>query len=334
MVSVVILTTALSAGILNTHIIGPQDLNEDSYLRTISEYILLNGGIPANWGSNSSAVPEVLGLAKSNSLGRNELDIDKVCRLNSQNAFALTYSNILGAAKLENVALGFSMSQLMDISTILYSKRALVDSTAYTFKISVNQDGAPTATSLHCYAVAKGFLTDMYNSTSADGVGYIDVEIPNTSNGTASLIVFARALHDPRITAYGACLFEHLSAEPLPNNTFLRLSPLNYTLWLSSNSSSITLEKCYAFSYEYQFNLTLTSNTTYNIPTILGKSPIVLIVTGLNASTFFIEWTTYPQIPLEAGADFRNSECHTFSYVVNIRGNLYKLTVRLGGTSQ
>jgi hypothetical protein len=330
MVSVVIISTALSAEILNAHINGLQDSNEEEYFRAISEYILTNCGTPADWGSNNTSVPETLGLAKD-SLRPNELDIDKICRLNSQNAFALTYPDILNAAKLKNVALGVSLSQLMNISVIPSSKSTLGDSTTYTFMVSVSQDGAPVVASLHYYIVAKDFLSDLYNRTSIDGISYIDVELPNTSNGTASLVTFARAMHDPRMTAYSVYSFGHLFTEPWPNNMFLDLSPLNYTLSVSSNRSDIVLERSYAFTYSYQFNLTSTSNTTYAIPAILERSPIALVICGSNASTFFIEWTAYPQIPLETGADFQNSECYSFSYIVTIKATLYKFTLRFGG---
>ncbi len=334
MVAVVMAAAALSTQILTANMTDTKDLNEDDYLRALSEYIVFNTGTPANWGSSNSVLPVVFGLAKSGSLVPNELDIDKICRLNYQNAFSLTYSNILDSVKLTDVGLGFSMSQIMDISTILYSKTTLEDSTTYTFRIYVNQDGAPVTASLHCYIVASNFLSDIYNNTSTDGVSYVDIEIPNASNGTASLVVFARALHDARMTAYEVYSFNHLSAEPTPSNAFLNLNPLNYTLWLSSNSSSVIIERAYAFSYKYQFNLAPLSNSTYEIPAIVEKSPIILVITGSNDSSSFVNWTAYPQIPLDAGANFTDSECHAFSYVVSVNGNLYKLTVRLAGANQ
>jgi hypothetical protein len=136
------------------------------------------------------------------------------------------------------------------------------------------------------------------------------------------------------MTAYGVYLFEHLPTAQLPTNSFLRLSPLDYNLWVNPNYSNIVLKNAYAFSYEYESNLTVSSNSTYTIPVFLDKSPIVLVVTGVNASTFFVEWTAYPQIPLDAGADFRNVECHIFSYVVDVGGALYSLKFRFGGLSQ
>jgi len=187
---------------------------------------------------------------------------------------------------------------------------------------------------LNCYVVAKNFLCSTNSSTSPDGIGYVDVEIPNASNGTASLVVFARAAYDSRITAYAVYVFEHSSAEQLPTSSFLRLSPLDNTLWVSSNYSDIIVENAFAFSYEYEANLSVSSNSTYAIPSFLDKSPIVLVLTGVNATTFFVQWTAYPQIPLDAGADFTNAESHTFTYVVSVDDAFYNLELRLGGLGQ
>lgn len=334
MVSVVIIASTLSASILSAHINSLQDLNEEEYFKAISEYIVSDRGTPPDWGSYKNLIPDTLGLAKNDSLYPNELDSDKIGRLNPQNTFALMYTDILSAARLKNIAIGISVSQLMNIAITLTSNSTLANATAYTFRVQVNQDGTPQMTYLHYYVIAKNFLSDAYNSTSSDGTSNLNVEIPNPSNGTASLVVFTRASHDPRITAYAVYSFGHLSPEPSPNGTFLNLSPLNDTLYASSNSSDMTFQKGYAFSYGYQFNLTLASNTTYALPTISETSPTVLAMSGSNASDFFIEWTAYPQIPLEVGSNFQNSESHSFSYMVTIKKTFYKLTLRFGGINQ
>lgn len=333
MVSVVLISTALLPGILNAQVNNLQNFNEQSYFRAVSQYIISNCGVPSQWGSDGSSIPQTFGLAEQGSLLSNELDIDKVSRLNSENAFALNYVEILTAARL-NVALGISISQLMDVSVSMTSNETIGNLTAYTFNVFVSQDGAPVAASLHCYVVAKDFLSDINGNTSTDGQSLVQAEIPNASNGTASFIVFARALDDPRITSCQVYSFGHLSAEPLPNNTFLNLSPLNYTLFLSPEYSGTIVENCCAFSYGYEFNLTSTSNTTYAIPTILDNGPTLLVVSGQNDSTFFTEWVMYPQVPLEIGANFQNSESNAFSYIVIIKDTLYKLTLLFGGMSQ
>lgn len=331
MVSVVIISSVLLTGTLNAQMASVKDQNQDEYFRALSEYGLLNTGVPANWGSDSTIKPSSFGLAKQESLRSYELDIDKTSRLNNQNAFALTYPEILKAAGLNNIALGISISQLMNVSISLSANSTQADSAIYTFRISISQDGAGVEASLHCYTVARNFLSDSYNNTSADGTGYLNVELPNTSNGTALFVVFARALQDSRITAYGIHSFQHSSSQSQPENTIFNLSPLNYTLSLNSIYSNFTVEKCYVFSYGYQSNLTATSNETYVIPTISETSPMVLVTSTLNGSTYFINWTSYPQVPLEVGADFQNSESHAISYLVTIKDTLYKLILRFGG---
>lgn len=331
-IAVVVLSMATTAKILTPYMNSLQDLNEEEYLRKIVEYIVVNSGNPANWGENQTVTPEAFGLAKDGSLTPYELDVDKICRLNNQNVYALTYLDILEALQLEKVALRIAVSQLMNVSIALTSNVTLGDSTRYSFEVYVSRDETPIAVTLHCYVIASNFLNDTYSSTSNGGEGVVDVEIPNSSNGTALLVVFARSPYDARITAYGVYSFSHLSSQPSPNNIFLESSPLNYTLYVNPKYSNVSVETGYALSYSYESNLT-PSNATYTIPKFLDSSPIVLVATGLNSSTFFIEWTSYPQVPLEIGANFENTECFSFSYIVTINSAFYKLNVQCGGPS-
>jgi hypothetical protein len=62
----------------------------------------------------------------------------------------------------------------------------------------------------------------------------------------------------------------------------------------------------------------------------LDESPIVLVIQGVNGTVPFVEWTVYPQIPLEFGADFADSEENVFVYPVTVKETLYKLTLRFG----
>jgi hypothetical protein len=331
MVSVVIIATVSVTGTMMTRINSWNDVNEESYLTSIAENILSSKGFPADWGSNGSVKPEEFGLAESSSASTIELDLDKVSRLNPENYFSLSYTDILTAARLTDVAMSISVSQIMQIAISLASSTSQGNSTSYTFKVAVNQDSGPVTASLSWYAVARNFLQHQYGNTSTDGVGYVKVQnITNESNGTVALIVFARAAQDPMMTAYGVQLFSHPSQEPLQDSTFLNLSPLNYTLHLGLKSANTTVETSYAFSYGYQATLTKISNTSYTIPRMLDSSPTVLVVTGLNQSDFFAEWTAYPQVPFQTGSNFTNSESHTFSYVVIIKDTLYMLTLSFG----
>jgi hypothetical protein len=332
-VSVALLATASLAGTMQARINSLQDLNKDDYLRTIAEHVVTNDGTPVDWGS-TGAVPNSFGLSDSDSSHLYELDIDKISRLNNQNDYALSYVQVSHAARLNNIALGISISQMLSITVTLSANSSIGDETAYTFGISVSQASGPTSAALQCYVVTKDFVSTVSNTTSSAGVGYITVQIPNTSDGPALLIVFARATFDDRITAYEAYSFAHLSQEPSPNHTFLGLSPLNYTLSLGKNFPDITIEHGYAFSYAYQSNLTSTSTTTYAIPEFVDKSPTVLVISGLNDTTSFVEWTAYPDIPLDFGADFENSEKNVFVYTVLVKGTLYKLTLSFGDVIQ
>ena len=329
LVSVALLATASIAGTMQDRINSMQDLNKDAYLRNIAEHLVTSYGTPVDWGV-AGAVPNSFGLADSEASYLYALDIDKISRLNSQNSYSLSYAQASMAARLNNIALGISVSQMLSITATLSANSSIGDETAYTFEISVSQASGPTSAALQCYVVAKDFVSDVSNTTSSSGVGYVTVQIPNASNGPALLVVFARATFDDRITAYEAYSFAHLSQEPSPNHTFLGLSPLNYTLSVEENFPDVTIEHGYAFSYAYQSNLTSTSTTTYAIPEFMDKSPTVLVISGVNDTTPFVEWTAYPSVPLDFGSDFANSEKNVFSYTVLIKETLYKLTISFG----
>ena len=329
LVSVALLATASLAGTMQDQINSMQDLNKDAYLKNIAENVVKSYGTPVDWGS-AGTVPNSFGLADSESSYLYALDIDKISRLNSENGYSLSYFQASVAARLNNIALGISISQMLSITTALSSTSSIGDETAYTFEISVSQASGPTSTSLQCYVIAKDFVSNVSNNTSSSGVGYVTVQIPNASNGPALLVVFARATFDDRITAYGTYSFAHLSQEPLPNHTFLGLSPLNYTLSLEAKFPDVIIEHGYAFSYAYQSNLTSTSATTYTIPELVDKSPTVLVISGLNGTSSFAGWTAYPDIPLNFGSDFENSEQNVFVYTVLVKGTLYKLTLSFG----
>ena len=331
-VLVVIMSMVATTNIVSPHLNGLEDINEEEYLRKIVEHALVNSGTPADWGQNQSLTPETFGLAEDASFSY-VLDADKVSRLNNQSAYALSYLEMLQCLRLQNVALKFSLSQILDVSVTLDSNVTVGESTTYSFTVCVSQNQAPKTTTLECYLVANNFVDNGSSSTSNNGQGNVEFEIPNDSNGTVLLVVFARSTDDPRITAQGVYAFGHLSSEPLVNNTFLDLSPLNQTLHVNLNVSGASLESAYAFSYSYDSELVSTSNETYNIPIFLGSSPQVLVVTGWNSSGFFVEWTTYPQVPLEIGPNFEGAECFAFHYVVTINDVFYRLDVQCGGPS-
>jgi len=310
-----------------------QDLNKDSYLRSIAEHLVTSCGTPVDWGA-SAVVPSSFGLADSDPTYLYAVNIDKISRLNSENGYALSYAQAAIAGRLNNIALGISVSQMLTITATLSGNSSVGDETAYTFKISVSQASGPVSATLQCYVVTKDSVNSVSNDTSSAGVGYITVQTPNASNGPALLVVFARAAFDERVTGYEAYSFAHLAEESSPNHTFLGLSPLNHTLSVEENFPEVANEHGYAFSYGYQSNLTVASASTYAIPEFVDKSPTVLVVSGVNDTTPFVEWTAYPCVPLDFGADFENSEQNVFVYTVLIQGALYKLTLSFGDVIQ
>jgi hypothetical protein len=328
LVSVALLATGYFAGTMQTGLNDSQDANESKYLSAVAEQIVTSCGSPADWGSTGSLVPSIFGLGKSGAWMPYELDIDKISRLNDQNEYALSYYDVSKSARLNNIAFSLSISPFFSIDVELTNNETAGDATAYTFQISVSEPFGET--SLQCYAVAKGFVTNVSGETSSSGVGYVNVEIPNASNGPALLIVFARASFDDRATSWAVYSFAHLSDEPTPNNSFLNLSPLNYVLNVSPKFPDTTVEGSYFFSYSCQSNLTSISENTYAIPMLMDKSPFVMVLYGSNGAADFAEWGSYPQLPNHFGADFAESEENVFTYTVTIKETLYKLTLSFG----
>ena len=330
MVSVAVLATASFVGTMQTTINGFKDVNKENFLRAIADRLVIGYGAPSDWGSNRETTLTGFGLGSNGSSNPYELDIDKVCRLNSLNNFSVSYYKVSQAARLNQIAFGISVSPMLSISVEPVGNVTSGDATTYTFKLSVSGHTGPVSAGLHCYAVAKNYLASVSNETSESGVGYVSIQIPNASNGPAILVAFARSQFDDRLTSCDVYSFAHLSSEPLPNNSILGLSPLNYSLYVNPKNSGTVVEDSYAFSWNYQSNLTRASEDVYSIPAWLDKSPTVLVLCGVNGTSRFAEWVSYPQIPVQFGADFSNSEENVFTYTVMVKENFYLLTVRLG----
>ena len=331
-VTVALIATAFLCSTMQTSINSTQDINKDSYLQAIADHIITNPGAPANWGTSSS-VPADFGLAAASSTIPYELDIDKITRLNSLNSYSLSYYDMENAAKLNNIALGITVSQVMSVNIEKTSNGTNDDGDAsFSFTILTSIDSEPTSASLNCYVVANNYLSNVTDNTSSVGIGSITVQIPSAETDNAMLIVFARASFDDRITSYAIYNFLDSTQESAPSNDILTLNPLNYTLSYATNSTDLMVQNVYIFSYTYQQNLTLVQGTTqYSIPTIIDQSPFVIVLCGsINNGTYFQEWASYPQVPLTAGSNFEDSAQNVFSYIVTINGVLYKVDVSFG----
>ena len=327
-VAAALIATAFLCSTMQTSISSTQNINKESYLQAIADHIITNPGAPINWGT-SSGVPTDFGLAAGSSTIPYELDIDKITRLNDLNNYSLSYPDMENAAKLNNIALGITVSQVMSINIEQISNSTGND-VSFTFAILTSIDSEPTSASLNCY-VANDSLSDVTYSTSGIGVYDVTFKIPSAATGNAILIVFARASFDDRITSYAIYNFQNSTQESAPSNDILSLTPLNYMLSYT-NSTDVTIQNGYIFSYSYQQNLTLVQGTSqYLIPTIIDNSPFVIVLCGsLDNGTYFQEWTSYPQVPLTAGSSFEDSEQNVFSYIVTINGVLYKVNISFG----
>jgi len=331
--TVVVASMAGVAKIIQPYVTEISDVNEQGYLRELSKYLLLSEGSPKNWGQLSNSAPNTFGLAKADASIPYELDIDKVSRLNEENSYSVTYTQLLEALGTDNVALRIEVKPLFDVSVQLVSNVTSGSETDYTFEVSTNKSGLPIAAELRCYLVARNFVANVTSTTSAEGTGSVTLSVPNSSNGTALLLVFARSAFDSRMVSFAVYAFGHLSSDPLPNRTFTELSPLNYTLYVNPTYPDENLSNAYVFTYGYHFNLTEVASNAYSIPRLSEASPMILTVAGLNASTYFVEWVSYPQIPFKTGADFNHSESTAFVYTVAVHQVLYKCEITCGGPS-
>jgi hypothetical protein len=308
--------------------------NDSERLEQLAQYILLSTGIPADWGNSRNAVPSSFGLALNDTLY--SLDADKVTRLNSRNLYAITYAQLLNALKVSNIALKIGIQPIFNTSIVLLSSVNNGNQTSYNFEVTAENSGLAVASDLSSYFIVGDYVDNTVISTDSSGKGVASFTVPNSINGNALLIVFARAEANPCVVSYGVYSFGHNASVPEPNETFTRLSPLNHVLNASLNYPEERVSSVYAFSYDYWTNLTQVSNATqtveYSFPRFLDKSTTILVLTGFNNTESFAEWTAYPQIPLGMGINFDSStskgDVASFTYIVTINSALYALQIK------
>ena len=329
-IAAVLISTTFLTSTLQTTIGGTQDVNKESYLKAIADRTVTSPGAPLNWGING-LVPTDFGLAESNSNTPFEIDADKITMLNQLNSHYISYAELATAAKLSNIALSIKVSPIMSLVLQQSFNNTNGNETSFSFQVLTSVDSEPVSASLHCYVVGENYLTDTTNITSDVGLGQIAFQMPVDTIENATLVVFARASCDDRITSYATYNFANSEQQLASNEDILTASPFNYTLDLTPHESGINVQGGYLFSFGYEQNLTcVQGNTTFLVPRLIDKSPFVILIYGENGNAFFEDWTSYPEIPLSWGSSFQGSEQNVFSYVVTIKDTLYKLDISLG----
>jgi hypothetical protein len=337
MVMLVLSAMAGTSKVLYPYIHRADDENLAERYLELSKYLLLNSGTPSDWGQNGNVIPSTFGLAKASSDNPFELDTDKVSRLNSENLQSLTYAQIFTISKIPDISFKMQIKPIFKVNIDLVSTFALANQTVYQFEILTEKNGLPVTADLAEYVIAEHYI-ESSSTYAPEGRAYVNLSLSNSINGPALFVVLARSAYDAKIASFNAYAFAHNSADPKSRGAFLRQSPVNYTLNVSALHSDTVLSEVYALSFNY--NLTLIQvagngqTVTYNLPHFLDSSPTLIIATGRNATSFFAEWTAYPQIPLEVGANFAAtslSNVFTHVYTVTINSVNYECTVWVGG---
>ena len=288
----------------------------------IGRYILLAQGAPSNWGVGGA--PTDLGLASE---GDNyELDIDKISRLNPLNDYSVNYTALWESLDIEDVTFRISVETLFDVSLSLDDSQVQGEQTMYNFSVTVMREGRPLVADVSYYVAVRDTTQLSSGTTDGDGAGTTQFTLPNSQNGSAVLI----ALVDfEGLVSYDVLPFAHNSGAPEPAGTYTVLSPMNYILTVNLTPGANVINAV-TFSRDYAFNLTA-DGSDYLIPRLLDPSPIINVVTGSNASDYWVEWVAYPQIPLEIGADmsadYLISDVSSASYIVSVKGVSYRFII-------
>lgn len=307
----------------------------------LASNLLLTTGSPSAWGQLKSTMPSSLGLARAGAIIPYELDADKVTRLNSENVCSLNYSDLWEAFGVKDVSFQIEIKMLFELSIQLVSNFTQSSQTTYEFQVSAKKSGIPISASLRSYVVLRDFINETESSTSSSGVATVTLGIPSSINGTALLLVFAKSAVNPQVISFNAHAFSHNSISPLPNGTFTGLSPLNYVLNASLAYATTEVIKAQVFTFSYNFSLTEKAQgiqtVEYLVPRLIDTSVSVMVLTGANGSASFAEWVTYPQVPLQIGADFSESiagsRVAVHSQIVTINSALYEVVTKWGGLS-
>jgi hypothetical protein len=320
--------TVFVASTLQLQINDSQEINKQSYLNALADHIVNSPGTPSNWGT-TNATPSDFGLAQSSSQRFSELDVNKINRLYNS---SLPFSEYAMSTNTYNTAVGLKISQILDITLQQTNNSTNNHITTFTFDISTSINSKPTSTILHAYTKTNNFLHDTTINTPENGNCNLSIEIPEPNINSASLIVFARAPIDDRITSYAIYNFNNSNQEFAPTDSILTVDgPINGKLEWTSNNSSLTIEGAHIFSFGYDKNVSVTQGIDYCLlPNLVDPSPQIIILNGHINGNYFQTWMANPRIPLKIGSDFNQSEQNIFSYLLSIKENLYKVQISFG----
>ena len=338
MVLLVLSAMASTSKLLYPYMNYAVDKNVAERYKQISRYLLLNAGTPSDWGEGNQITPTTFGIAKTGSDESYDLDIDKVTRLNSENAYAITYAKMFSILKMPDISFGIEIKPMFEVTINLTATYAGTNETIYQFEILTVKHGVPIPADLKCYSIAEDYL-ETANPLTSSGRAYVNTTISSTVRGPALIAVLARSVYQREAVSFNSYSFSHGSAKPEPDGTFLRFGLLNHTLVASFAQSNVTLLKTWAFTFDHNSTLSKTASdnqsVTYDIPRFADSSPIIIVLTGTNSTTFFTERIVYPQIPLQTGADFATlktrAKVSAYTYSVTIDSAIYECTVWIGG---
>jgi hypothetical protein len=327
-VMAVLIATAFLGVTLQARIAGTDDINKDSYLKALADHIVTYPGSPINWGKENT-VPSDFGLALSELTGAYQLDIDKISRLNSQNTNTFSYVELLYSAKLNNMSLGISATQVMDLHVEQLDSEILAGVTYSDLSLSTSINSKPISADLRYYVVSENFFYNDSSIIPSSGNGILTVHVPTHIADVAYVVLFARSTFEERITSYAVYSFADGVQESVPKSIGLSLSPQSYRLNFTQ-ASLVSVQNVFALTYGYSSNITSFQGSSCAIPRMVDNSPIVLVACGQNSTQYLEEWTAYPQVPLTAGSTFANSERNIFGYLVTVEGVLYRVEISLG----
>lgn len=341
MIILVLAAMASTASTLRPSLSELPHLNDAERFQQLARHVLLAPGSPRSWGSLRDVVPDSFGLSDVDYSLPYQLDIDKVSRLNGDNLFSLSSTQLLQSFGVKDVAFQIEIKTLFNLSTNLVSSAVGANETTYEFEVSAMKTGLPVSAYLRGYIVVKNYVKSFVSSTSSVGKASIVITIPNSVNGTALLLTFAKEKNVPQMVAFNVYAFGHSSSTPWPNRTFARLSPLNYVLNATFTYPSEEVLRALVFTYRYNFslveNIKGTQSVEYGIPRLLDSSPMLLVITGLNDSSSFAEWSSYPQVPLKIGVDFDASDggakIVSLNNIVTINSAMYEVVTKWGGSA-